>query len=146
MPFLLYEVYKIFKIKFEKYFLSTKFPSVVTFHIYLHLCKFFLHTTLDVLLMQQTQSFLQNKTKIVGFISKINSKDKYYHLKSKNHLSSNLLKWKWKIRIYVLSQFWNTENSFILRNFFFKAINLCKCEIHRLGPLFMSRLSTPLHQ
>lgn len=93
LPFL-YEVHRIFKIKFEKYFLSAKFPSAVTFHIYLYPCNFFffLHTTLDVLLMQRTQSFSQNETIIVGYVSKINSKDKYYYLKSRNHFSSNLLK------------------------------------------------------
>lgn len=40
LPFL-YEVHRIFKIKFEKYFLSAKFPSAVTFHIYLYPCNFF---------------------------------------------------------------------------------------------------------
>lgn len=57
--------------------------------------------------MEQTQLSLQNKTKIVGCNSKINSKGKYYYLKPRNHLSSNLLKLKQEtIRLRVLSQFW----------------------------------------
>lgn len=40
--------------------------------------------------MQQTQLFLLNKTKIVGWNTKINSKGKHYYWKPRNHLSSNL--------------------------------------------------------
>lgn len=79
--------------------------------------QFFPHTVLDVWLIV-ANPFLQKKIKIMGCSSKINSKDKAYRLKSRNHLSNNPLKWKWEnIRIWVVPWSENTENSSIFRIF-----------------------------
>lgn len=109
---------EFWKLNLKNIFCPLNFQLLLLF-MYLYIHAFFLkkkYNTLDVLLMQQTQLSLQNKTKIVGSISKINSKDKYYHLKSRNHLSSNLLKWKWEsMKIWG---FHNSENTYLYLEIF----------------------------